>query len=248
MRPRVLVTRPEPGASRTAARLRQAGFEPVNLPLTQIETLEHALPAGYFDAVIVTSAQALKRAITASILHLPLYAVGETTAESARAAGFANVMTADGNIESIAALVMGSAKPAARLLYLCGKVRRPELEATLGEAGFHLTAVETYDAVPVAYSNSEIAARLGGLPFDAVLLMSARAAELFAELADEPDFAPFFSRTKIFCLSRRIADALVQQSIWRICVTKNANEGSMLELLKSELLLDHVQASEPSTF
>ena len=33
---RVLVTRPEPGASRTAARLEADGFAPIVLPLTEI--------------------------------------------------------------------------------------------------------------------------------------------------------------------------------------------------------------------
>ena len=246
MKPRVLVTRPEPGASHTAAQLRDAGFEPVILPLTRIVPLDFVLPEGPFDAVIVTSAQALKAVDPGRLLHAPVFAVGETTEGSAKSAGFGNVMTARGSVESITALVSESAKPAARLLYLCGKARRPELEATLGAAGFQLTAVETYDAVPVAYSIGEIAARLGEMPFDAVTLMSARAAELFSALADKPDFAPLFSRTKTLCLSQRIADALVLQGGWRISVTKKANQGSLLKLLKRELMRVHGQTSRPS--
>ncbi|TIT17702.1 MAG: uroporphyrinogen-III synthase, partial [Mesorhizobium sp.] len=41
---RVLVTRPEPGASRTARRLADAGFQPILLPLT--ETVALAVDAG----------------------------------------------------------------------------------------------------------------------------------------------------------------------------------------------------------
>ncbi|RWD19075.1 MAG: uroporphyrinogen-III synthase, partial [Mesorhizobium sp.] len=43
---RVLVTRPEPGASRTAQRLEEMGFQPILLPLT--ETV--ALPAKATEA------------------------------------------------------------------------------------------------------------------------------------------------------------------------------------------------------
>ncbi|RVD11473.1 uroporphyrinogen-III synthase, partial [Mesorhizobium sp. M7A.F.Ca.ET.027.02.1.1] len=39
---RVLVTRPEPGASRTAHRLEEAGFQPVLLPLTETKALPAA--------------------------------------------------------------------------------------------------------------------------------------------------------------------------------------------------------------
>mgnify|MGYP000900718465 CR=1 FL=1 len=50
---RVLVTRPEPGACRTAAKLRTFGFDPVILPLSRTRPLavpEEAVPA---DAVAV---------------------------------------------------------------------------------------------------------------------------------------------------------------------------------------------------
>ncbi|TJX45058.1 MAG: uroporphyrinogen-III synthase, partial [Mesorhizobium sp.] len=36
---RVLVTRPEPGASRTARKLEEMGFEPLLLPLTETVAL-----------------------------------------------------------------------------------------------------------------------------------------------------------------------------------------------------------------
>jgi uroporphyrinogen-III synthase len=231
VKPRILITRPEPGASRTAARLAAAGFEPVVLPLTRIVALDFTLPDGPFEAVIVTSAQALTAVGPERILHLSVYAVGETTAESARSARFGNVMIAGGSVESIAALVRESAKPSARLLYLCGKVRRPELEMALGAAGFHLSAVETYEAVPVAYSKEELAARLGQTPFDAVTLMSAQAAELLSSLATAPQFASLLKTSAIICLSSRISDALRGQMDWKVCVTNEASENSMMECL-----------------
>jgi uroporphyrinogen-III synthase len=237
VRPRILVTRPEPGASRTAARLGAAGFDAVVLPLTKLEPLIFALPEGPFEALIVTSAQALKSVGTEDLLHLTVFAVGETTAESARSSGFSNVITAGGSVKSIAALVLEAAKPAARLLYLCGKVRRPELEAALGNAGIQLTAVETYDALPVDYSREQMTAHLGQAPFDAVTLMSARAAEQFSALAEESQFAPLFTDSEIVCFSPRIATVLLQHGVWKLRVTAEATEDSLLETLREILLL-----------
>jgi uroporphyrinogen-III synthase len=231
VKPRILVTRPEPGASRTAARLAAGGFEPVVLPLTRIAPLEFTLPEGPFDAVIVTSAQALKAVRPGHMLHLPIYAVGDTTAESAESAGFGQIITADGSVESIAALVKKRAEPAARLLYLCGRVRRPELETALGDAGFHLTAVETYDALPVTYLEEELAARLGPAPIEAVALMSAQAAALFAALAARPAFAPMFKPSEIICFAQRISDALGKEHGWNVHVTRHASEDALVELL-----------------
>ncbi|TIW37543.1 MAG: uroporphyrinogen-III synthase, partial [Mesorhizobium sp.] len=85
---RVLVTRPEPGASRTAQRLLDQGFQPILLPLT--ETV--ALPvdadgvANNAVAVAVTSANAVRHApkeIIAALAGLPCHAVGKRTAEAA---------------------------------------------------------------------------------------------------------------------------------------------------------------------
>jgi uroporphyrinogen-III synthase len=239
VRPRILVTRPEPGASRTARRLEAAGFDPVALPLTRIAPLDFVMPDGVFDALIVTSAQALKPVEADALRHLSVFAVGETTAESARSSGFATVITAGGSVASITALILETAKPSARLLYLCGRVRRPELEAALDEAGFQLAAVETYDAFPVDYSHNGLTACLGEAPFDAVTLMSARAAELFSALAEGAQFAPLFTKSEIVCFSPRIADALAGRAGWKIAVTETASEDALLEHLSPLLAQDH---------
>ena len=61
---RVLVTRPEPGASRTAVKLRAMGFEPVLLPLSETKPL--AIPRDPIPesavAVAITSANAIRHA------------------------------------------------------------------------------------------------------------------------------------------------------------------------------------------
>ena len=63
MSQRVLVLRPEPGASATAQALRRMGFEPLVLPLTVIQRLTPVFaPSVEHDAVIVTSANALRHA------------------------------------------------------------------------------------------------------------------------------------------------------------------------------------------
>jgi uroporphyrinogen-III synthase len=239
VRPRILVTRPEPGATRTAKRLEAAGFDAVALPLTRIAPLDFALPEGVFDAVIVTSAQALRKVDSDRLLPLPLYAVGDTTAEAARKAGFEHVKTAGGSGSSIAALVKATARPAAKLLYLCGRVRRPELESALGAAGFKLAAVETYNAVPIDYPETELSDRLGETPFDAVALMSAQAAELFSALAGHDLIERLFNTCEIVCFSRRIADALTGKAGWKIAVTEKASEDALLDLLSPLLAPDH---------
>jgi uroporphyrinogen-III synthase len=225
--PRILITRPEPGASRTAERLREAGFEAVSLPLTRIERLAFDFPDVQFDGIVVTSAQALGEADYSWLLDVPLIAVGETTAVAARTAGFRHVAAASGSAESVAALAASALKKGGSVLYLCGQVRRPELEALLIDAMFSVAAVATYNAAPVSYDENELAAALGDKRFHAVVLMSAVAAERFAGLAGRPEFQD----AELICFSKRIAQAVAPLAK-PVAITAEATEDSLMKLLK----------------
>jgi uroporphyrinogen-III synthase len=224
--PRILITRPEPGATRTAARLRAAGFEPVILPLTRINRLEYVLPDKPVDGVVVTSARALSGVDTAVFNSLPIVAVGETTANAAREAGFLKIDTASGSAESVAALAASAFRPGSHILYFCGKVRRPELEALLDRSGFTVVAIETYNAEPIDHKTKELSEILGNEPFDIVILMSAVTAELFSHHALNPQFRDALS----VCFSQRIADVASFFGC-RTAVTDEPTEDSLVKFL-----------------
>ena len=92
---RVLVTRPEPDATRQAERLAARGHEPVLAPLLAIESATDTPPElEGAQALIVTSRNALRALAShpdlATALQLPLFAVGEATAKAATDLGFTN--------------------------------------------------------------------------------------------------------------------------------------------------------------
>ena len=90
MRP-LVVLRPEPGSSRTAARAEALGLDVRQIPLFTIVPVEWTAPdPSCFDALVLTSANAVRHAgeELAKLKALPVHAVGEATAALARAAGF----------------------------------------------------------------------------------------------------------------------------------------------------------------
>ena len=131
----VLVTRPEPGASETAARIAALGYQPIVASLLEIRILHAALPpSGHVQAVLATSGNAIA-ALPASHRHLPLFAVGDATAGLARAAGFAAVHSASGDAGALAALVARDCdRSAGPLLFPCGRGQGHELAATCDSA------------------------------------------------------------------------------------------------------------------
>jgi uroporphyrinogen-III synthase len=120
---RVLVLRPEPGASVTVERARARGLDAVAVPLFEIEPVEwQAPPAAAFDALLLTSANAVRFGgePLKELLGLPVYAVGAATAEAAREAGFEIVRAGDGGVDRL----LASIDPELKLLHIAGENRR----------------------------------------------------------------------------------------------------------------------------
>ena len=158
MRGRILVTRPEPQASRTAARLKVDGFEPVLLPLTRTVPLNVAptpTPEPQ-DVLAVTSANGLRHAprdLLEAFAQTPCFVVGRKTGAQARAAGFTNAIEGPGDALGLAEAIAHGAPRPGRVVYLCGRVRLPAFEQVLARAGIACRTVETYDTVGSQLSN-----------------------------------------------------------------------------------------------
>lgn len=231
---RVLVTRPEPGLSRTAERLEATGFQALRLPLTRIVPLEEGLDeaaGASADIFIVTSAAAV-RAAAGRIDHgRPLWTVGAATAAAARELGFATVEEGPGDGAGLAVGLAGVlAETGRKAVYLAGRVRSPDLEDHLAAAGVTFRVLPVYDTLPVDYDRAALDAICDDRPCDAVLLYSRAAATRFAGLVAETSHAGLAAATP-FCLSDNVAAGLAD---WRGPEPLTAGaptEDDLLELL-----------------
>lgn len=162
---RILVVRPQPGADATAARLLALGHHPVVQPLLTTRARAWQVPAAHPDAVILTSAAAVRHAGADAnrLKSLPAFAVGEATAAAARAAGWADVTAGPGTIQ---ALLDGLAP--GLYLHLAGA----ELTEVMVPGAIQLARVTVYETPLLP---------LPALPdVDGVLLHSPRTARQFA--------------------------------------------------------------------
>ncbi|MEW6634359.1 MAG: uroporphyrinogen-III synthase [Pseudomonadota bacterium] len=231
---RVLVTRPEPGASRTALRLETQGFQPILLPLTETKALPvEGDVAADVAAVAVTSANAVRHAskqLVAMLAALPCHAVGKRTAEACRAAGLLVVNEGPGDAEALAdAIAAGLAGKA--MVYLCGRVRFPVFEQRLAAAGVRVQPIETYDTAELDYGDADLLARLSGDQVEAVLLYSTKAAAAAAALSARPALRHLFERARFLALSGRVAKALDGMADERIGIASRPDEDALLALL-----------------
>jgi uroporphyrinogen-III synthase len=170
---RLVILRPEPGASASLARARALGLDAMTMPLFGVHPLDWTPPdSNDFDAVLATSANAFAHggAGLDEFRDLPLYAVGAATAEAARDAGFNDVVVGSGNVDEL----LSSLPPNVRLIHPCGRDRRD-----LGSARQTILSVPVYaaEALPMPQDFATVANAV-------VAVHSPRAGARLAELAD----------------------------------------------------------------
>ncbi len=187
----LLVTRPEPDNEVTAAALRAKGFEVLLSPMLRFEPVAFEVdPDARVGAVVVTSANALRalagNPVRESLLKLPVFAVGEHTAEAARQANFQNVIAAGGDAAALRDLMVKSVRAktltkAATVLYLAGADLSRDLAGELGDRGFDVVTATSYRMASVANLSREVCDAFAAHRIAAVLHYSRRSARAFLE-------------------------------------------------------------------
>ncbi|MGH6825487.1 uroporphyrinogen-III synthase [Methyloceanibacter sp.] len=236
---RVLVTRPEPDATRQAELLVARGHEPVLAPLLTIESATDVpLDLGGAQALIVTSRNALRALAShpdlAAALRLPLFAVGEATAKAAADLGFTKVTAGPGTGEALSRLIAEALPPnAGPLVHLAGETLAFDMKSALQAKGFTLRQPVLYWAVPATRLPESVLSLLNASKLDGVILMSPRTAAIFAALVVRHEALTQASRLDCYCLSAAVAQA-VEPLKARAIVAARPYEEDILALLDSE--------------
>jgi len=234
---RLLLTRPQPAAASTAVALRALGHEPVVVPLIGIEIISEVDPdGGPWAAILLTSANAL-RAIAGFAWRddwrdLPIFAVGDRTAQAVRENRFTAVTSAGGDVNDLAGLVAAHLNPPARLLYLTGEDRSGDLAGTLRAQGFAVDMVVVYRAVVAETLPAQAAAALTS-GIDGVLHYSRRSAEAYVSAARAAGLLASALKPIQFCLSTQIAEPLAQAGAVDIRIAPRAVEADLIGLIPS---------------
>lgn len=179
-RPRVLVTRSEPGAGETAGRLEAEGFAAIVEPLFAIVPSEVTIPE--FDALAFTSANGVREmARRNQRRNVPVYCVGDRTADVAREAGYERVESAAGDVDALAQLIGLQLPTGLRLLHAGNEDSRGDLAGQLRSRGGSASFIALFRAEAVVAPGPALSLHLAGEPaFEAVLIHSPRAAAILA--------------------------------------------------------------------
>lgn len=217
---RIWVTRAQPGADATARRLRELGHEPIVAPVLEVRPLQPRLDVDGVGALAFTSANGVRAfAALTPIRGWPVYAVGGATADAARAAGFADVESADGDIGDLHALILAQRASLTGVLLHPGAVLLAgDLCGDLAKVGIAARAVAVYETVALPID----AARVAGV--EAVLIHSPRAGRAVSQ-------TPEVARLTALCISAAAAAPLRAAGAVAIAVAAAPDEAALLALL-----------------
>lgn len=223
---RIWITRASPGAEATAERVRALDFEPVIAPVLEVRELPVTIDLTGVGALAFTSANAVRvfaaRAVTR---NLPVFAVGAATAAAAKAAGFPNIVSADGDVDDLARTIRARAKSIEGVvLHPAAAEPAGDLIGALTKDGVEARAVTIYETVPADVP----AAVLNALSeIDGVIVHSPKAGRQLAEiLRGRP--AP---NLIAYCLSPQVCATLTMLDLGRVATAPLPTEDALLSLL-----------------
>ncbi|MBN9468351.1 MAG: uroporphyrinogen-III synthase [Bosea sp.] len=253
---RVLVLRPQPDAERTAKVLRERGQEPVLAPLFSIVPGAEPAPKGPFDAIVLTSANAvpaLEQLPKAWRKALPAFCVGSRTADAAGELGFAT-RNAKGNRADLLALISSQLPAPKKLLFVAGQDRHDDLPEQLRAAGHEVAIWTAYEARAVESLPEAAVEALRRREVDAALHYSPRSAQTFLSLAGAAGLTEQALALPQVALSAEIAAPLIGAGAGTVLVAEHAEEAALLaalDQLPARILLDggareETAAAEPA--
>ena len=233
---RLLVTRPEPDAERTAETLSARGYAVMLAPLLRMLPIADAdIGDQPWSGVLVTSANAIRALAPEQakmLAGLPLLAVGHQTASAARAAGFRDVRSAAGDaadLVRLAAHAFGGA--GGRLLYLTGENQAQDVAAMLAKHGIFVRTSVVYRMAAATQFPQTARAALQRGEIDGVLHYSRRTAEAYLACAAAAMVMPAALGPMQYCVSDAIAVPLAAAGARRLCIAAQPDEDALLRLI-----------------
>lgn len=234
---RLLITRPEPDASKLAKRLEALDHESTIEPLMSV-SFEDTDPVDLSEAqaVIATSRNGLA-GLEAQGAHriaraLPLFAVGKATARAARDLGFELIVTGAGTVHDLVPQIVSACDPQAGFLaYLAGDVTSVDLRAELEPHGFRIDAPVVYRMHAAENFTDDTFEQIATGEIDGVLLFSPRTADIYVRLVRKHRLTAPASRMTHYCLSDAVARRLAPLGNIRIETAPAPNLDALLALL-----------------
>lgn len=231
----VIVTRGEPGAAETAARIEEMGHIPIVSPALELVSSAEIKIPDLQDAsgLVFTSANGVRFfAHRSDDRQLTAWCVGPATAEAARRAGFHRVGESKGDAAELAQFILASTDVTSRpLLHIANAAAKGNLKASLEQAGQPVIFCPLYKAERASSLSPKLERLLANKQPALLLVHSEKGARAFLELAH--DWSPTYLTG--IAISPTVGEVLTQAGLTKTYVAKAPNETELLNALQNAI-------------
>ena len=227
----ILLTRPRGDCEPLAAALRALGDEVTIEPMLDIVETGDVPSFDGVQAILATSANGIRALAAARTRRdLPVFAVGDATAQAARAAGYTRVESAQGASAALYRPVTEQLKPGdGALLHVRGRDAAGDLAGRLEANGFAVRTAILYAAEAARALSPAVRERIAVGEIDAVLFFSPRTARTFVNLIGDANMEQACGAIDAVCLSPAVAEA-ASAVAWRaVHVAASPDQAAMME-------------------
>ena len=238
---KLLLTRGLEDAEPLALALQMRGHQTLTEPMMSVEYLSAAAPdINTVQALLITSANGIRAFSQQSWINdqwrdqVPVYAVGDGSARTARQCGFKTVYSASGDVDDLANLAIDKASlNEGALLHIAGSKVAGDLSGQLTKAGFQCEREVFYKANRALSLSEQTCAALSQGQIDGVLFYSPRTADIFITLAEGAGVDEFLQKVTVYCLSTAVADITSRVGWHKTEICRSPDQESMIRLVDS---------------
>lgn len=229
---RVLVIRSAPGLRGSLDAAREAGFEPIASPTSDIERMDGAPPPPAGAVLVFTSANGPAALPESADRRARVFAVGPATADAAYAAGFADVETGPGDAQALTEMIAARLGPEdAPIVHLRGQDAAFDIAEALRREGYSAQDHILYRAVERPTLEETARAALEAQRLDAAAVYSRKGADAFLRQIEAAHLTRAAAELAFAALSSAVAEGLMPLAPRRIAVAREPRETSLMSAL-----------------
>lgn len=226
----VLVLRALPEALELVEKLKQFHVSVVLEPLFTFHHLS-LTNIDYSDvqALVVTSKHAIQVLEHFPFKFLPLYTVGDSTADKGKKVGFKTVISAGGAAKDLIQLLTKRlTNPNKKIIYFAGDIIKKDIAEVLTNQGLWAEKVTCYQAVATTRLSNDLQNQLKQNMIQTIIFLSRRQVDVFTQMMGQLNDNSWQNNIECLCLSRSIAETAKYHGWKKVSFCSKPNITSLL--------------------
>ena len=226
----ILLTRPLEDSSEMILKLKSLGHKISNLPLLNIEKVNHKeINFSLYGGIIFTSANAVKFLNLDKLnKNIKCFCVGNSTEKKARSAGFQNTIAAEGNVSNLKELILQNHKiNDKQLIYVSGELISFDLDQQLQKEGYITKRIINYRVHHNQKFDKNFVKELKLNMPDIVYIYSQNSASSFLNFIKIYQMENQWMNTNLMCLGEKTS-SILNEIKWKKIFLFNPGEEEFL--------------------